>query len=147
LARITCLYLLDYLSGSKQYVNIDGFHSTVREITLGVPQGSILGPLFFLIFINDLPSVLQSTVTDIYTDDTTLSYSTDYKLAPQAVSGGLQSDLNRLQKWSDSNMMFVNEAKTKIMFATGKWLAKRLGNRQLQVKLNASYVEAAGGQD
>jgi len=103
--------------------------------------------VFFLTFINDLPSVLQSTVTDIYTDHTTISYSTDYKLAPQAVSDGLQSDLNRLQKWSDSNMMFLNETKTKIMFATGKRLDKRLGNQQLEVKLNASYLESAGGQD
>ena len=115
----------DCMSDRKQYVNIDRFHSIVRETTLGVPQGSILGPVLFLIFINDLPSALQNTVTDIYADDTTISYSTDYKLAPQAVSDGLQSNLYKLQKWSESNKMILNETKTKITLATGKWLDKR----------------------
>ncbi|KAL9978815.1 hypothetical protein ACROYT_G016381 [Oculina patagonica] len=109
----------DYMNGRKQYVNIDGCHSSIRDITLGVPQGSILGPVLFLIFINDLPSALQDTVADIYADDTTVSYSTDYRLAPWAVSDSLQSDLNKLQKWSDNNKMILNEKKTKTMLATG----------------------------
>lgn len=100
----------------------------------------------FLIFINNLPSALQNIVTGIYADDTTISSSTDYKLAPQAVSDGLQFDLNRLQKWSESNKMILNETKTKIMLGTGKWLDKRLGNQQLQVKLNASDLEQVHSQ-
>ena len=49
----------DYLSGRSQYVTIDGCHSTKRSVKLGVPQGSILGPILFLVFINDLPEALQ----------------------------------------------------------------------------------------
>ena len=136
----------DYMNGRKQYVNIDGCHSSIRDITLGVPQGSILGPVLFLIFINDLPSALQDTVADIYADDTTVSYSTDYRLAPQAVSDSLQSDLNKLQKWSDNNKMILNEKKTKTMLATGKWLEKRMGHQQLQVKLNATELDQVNSQ-
>ena len=59
-------------------------------------------------------------------------------IASQAVSDSLQSDLNRLQKWSDNNKMILNEKKTKVMLAMGKykWLDKKLGDQQLQVKLN-----------
>ena len=96
----------------------------------------------FLIFINDLPSALQDTIiADIYADDSNISYSTDYKVAPQAVSDSLQSDLNNLQKWSDNNKMIFNEKKTKVMLATVKWLEKKLEQPQLQLKLNASELE------
>ena len=88
----------DCMSFRKQDVNVDGYYSVTRNITFGVPQDSILGPVLFLVFINVLPSAPRSTVTDISADDTTISYSTDHKVAPQALSDGLESDLDRLQK-------------------------------------------------
>lgn len=73
-----------YLSGRTQYVNIDGCHSTLRDVNLGVPQGSILGPVMFLIFTNDLPKILEHSVADIHADDTTISANVDYRSAPGA---------------------------------------------------------------
>ena len=58
----------------------------------------LLGLVLFLVFVNDLPLALQSTVADIYADDLMMRYSTDYKLAPQAIGDGLQSGLDRLHK-------------------------------------------------
>ncbi len=122
----------DYLSGRRQFVNIDGHHSTQRALTLGVPQGSILGPILFLVFINDLPAALQHSVADIYADDTTISYSTHYMAAPNDISDGLQTDNDEMMNWSADNKMILNESKTKSMLVTGKRLGKKLEQSTLQ---------------
>ena len=59
-----------YLSDREQYVNIDNCKSKTRPIRCGVPQGSVLGPLFFLLFINDLPNCCPSGKVRIFADDT-----------------------------------------------------------------------------
>ena len=69
--------LRSFLSGRTQYVHINGCHSSPRTVLAGVPQGSILGPILFLLFINDLPSVAQHSTVDIYANDATLSLSSD----------------------------------------------------------------------
>ena len=132
---------IDYMSDRKQYVNIDGYHSSTRSINLGVPQGSILGPVLFLVFINDLPASLGNTIADIYADDTTISYATDYKVAPQDVNDGLQSDLDMIKEWSDNNKMILNETKTKTMLICGKRLGKKLSDQHLQVQVNHTELE------
>ena len=70
------MLLTKYLKDRRSSVVIGGVQSEYRLITHGVPQGSVLGPLLFIIFVNDVPiSVSQSTI-DNYADDTTLSTST-----------------------------------------------------------------------
>ena len=64
-----------YLSDRKQYVNIDNCKSKTQSITCGVPQGSVLGPLFFLLFINDLPNCCPSGKVRIFADDTNVFFS------------------------------------------------------------------------
>ena len=59
----------DYLSNRKQFVRADNFSSETLEITSGVPQGSLIEPLFFRIFINDLPEVLKFSDPYIFADD------------------------------------------------------------------------------
>ena len=70
----------DYLSGKTQRVVVEGVASTLSPVTSGVPQGSIRGTLLFVIFISDLPDVVQhrtETLTAMYADDTKLQSSTD----------------------------------------------------------------------
>ena len=92
----TLSWFNSYLSGRKQYVYFKGMSSTTQEITDGVPRGSILGPLLFLIFINDLPLYTQSQ-TDLFADDTTITVSSD--------RDQVQDLQNKLQR----EMLNVNE--------------------------------------
>ena len=63
-----------YLSDHKQYVDINGKSSELLDITCGVPQGSVLGPLLFLIYINDLPNISKILNFYLYADDTNIYY-------------------------------------------------------------------------
>ena len=89
-----------YLSDRTQYVNIDGCHSTLRDANLGVPQGSILGPVLFPLFINDLSKILEHSTADIYADDTTVSANVDYRSAPGALNQVLQADVGKVAQWT-----------------------------------------------
>ena len=132
----------DNLNGRCQHVNMDGYHSTKRAITLGVPQGSILRPILFLVFINDLPATLQHSVADIYADDTTISYSTHYTAAPNDILHCLQTNIDEILNWSADNKMILNETKTKSMLVTaGKRLAKKMEQSTLQLHVNSTELE------
>ena len=107
----------DYLSNRRQRVVIDGYSSSLTDITSGVPQGSILGPLFFVLFINDLPDVVcpASTIA-LYADDSkmfrVINCDDDQTL--------FQNDLDKLYHWSQCNLMDFNSKKCKIMRITKK---------------------------
>ena len=64
-----------YLNGRKQYVSYDGHSSSLKDVTCGVRQGSILGPILFLIYINDLFNVCQHVMPILFADDTNLFLS------------------------------------------------------------------------
>ena len=85
-----------YLLGMKQNVFVNST-SEAENITCGVPQGSILGPL---LFINDLPLNIDSVLTDLYADDTTLYY-TDKSQA--CIEQQLQTALHKLSEWCKEN--------------------------------------------
>ena len=64
-----------YLSNRRQYCSISGHDSNFSHVTTGIPQGSSLGPLLFLVYVNDLPNTVHDSLTGMYADDTGL-YST-----------------------------------------------------------------------
>ena len=66
-----------YLSNRKQYVSVNGHNSSHRSVTCGVPQGSVLGPLLFLIFINDLPKSSNKLSFYLFADDTNIHFESD----------------------------------------------------------------------
>lgn len=102
----------DYLHNRTQRVVVEGAASSWSPVTSGVPQGSILGPMLFLLFINDLPDVIpESTSTGLYADDTKLYREIS---TPEDCSQ-LQEALSCADVWSKDNNINFNPSKCKIL--------------------------------
>ena len=86
--------------------------SSPKQITCGVPQGSILGPLLFLIYINDLPNVCDNTMPFLFADDTNLFISGDNS---QKLYEAANNDLNAIAEWLKVNRLSLNVKKTHYM--------------------------------
>ena len=110
----TCRLLESYLTGRRQRVKLGGEHSSWQPIRKGIPQGSILGPLLFNIFMNDLHEVPKNTTLSTYADDTQIFYAGKNEVElEQAIS----TDLKRVDEWFDKNKMQRNPSKyTAIVF-------------------------------
>ena len=100
-----------YLSNRMQSVKVGSSLSNLKSIDIGIPQGSILGPLLFIIFVNDLPdSVICKTV--MYADDTSLLVSSS---DPSSLQNSLNHNLSNIAKWFRDNNLTLNASKTKFM--------------------------------
>ena len=100
-----------YLEKRKQFVSIANFNSSYLVIEYGVPQGSILGPLLFLIYINDLPSCLQS-LPRFFADDTAL-FITGKTLKDIQFQANLE--LPNVLQWMNANSLILNAAKSEAL--------------------------------
>lgn len=108
-------WLSSFLTGRTQKVVLEGQSSSEIEVLSGVPQGTVLGPLLFLIYINDLPNSVLSK-TRLFADDSLL-YRTITSPTEQEV---IQDDLKKLQKWEHTWLMKFNPDKCEVLQATTK---------------------------
>lgn len=109
-------FIKSYLLDRSQVIKVAGSKSLGVPVTSGVPQGSKLGPLLFLIFINDLPNVLRNSKGLLYADDFKL-YKT---ISSREDCVSLQDDLNSVVEWFDINKMKINIVKCNSMSFTRK---------------------------
>ena len=114
-----------YLSNRKFFVLLEGVFSEEGLLTCGVPQGSILGPLLFLIYINDLPQALSETASNLYADDTCIYYQ--HKNV-QEIEAILNKEFSSLCEWFIDNKLSIRfgEDKTKSILFTRSKTAEKL---------------------
>ena len=111
----------EYLRNRKQVVAMDNELSDLCGISTGVPQGSILGPLLFVLLMNDLPDHINKCSVLMYADDTVLFYSSR---DVQDIESVLTSDLGLVSLWLRDNSLFLHKDKTEsVLFGTGARLA------------------------
>ena len=105
-----CLELFSsYLSGRKQVVVVNGTKSETAEVKAGIPQGSRLGPLLWILFVNDIIKNLEAEVL-LFADDTCLFATAP---DPAQTAGILNRDLNRIFDWANSWKVKFNPLKSK----------------------------------
>ena len=127
-----------YLSNRKQLVSLCGIESTELIMNHGVPHGSILGPLMFIIFINDLPLYVSSSI-HLCADDTTVVASADYNSIPDLESS-LNKSVAEIAQWATINKLPLNEDKTKVLAVTGKRFGVKI-DYPLNVTVNGNPLK------
>ena len=101
-----------HLEDRKQVCYVNGVTSSMARITCGVPQGSILGPLLFLLYVNDFPKSLDYGMARLFADDTNLTFS-GCSLA--ALQDEMTKDLKGTTSWLSANKLTLNVLKTDFM--------------------------------
>ena len=105
-----------YLTCRKQFVSIDNVNNSAQSINIGVPQGSTLGPLLFLIYINDLFDAIFSKLR-LFADDTCIMLS-DSSLPNLETK--CNTELNQLKNWCNTNKLHINFKKSSVLFIPSK---------------------------
>ena len=110
-------WISSYLADRQQRVCLDGEFSSWGNISAGVPQGSILGPLLFLIFINDITEIIQFSQIRLFADDTCLFIDVDNR---QHCRDLIEIDLKAIHTWSEKWLVNFNVAKTKALTVSNR---------------------------
>ena len=111
-------WIKSYLSEIKQCIIQKSTRSSMQNVKSGVPQGSVLGPVLFLLFVNDMPLFIKETYLDSYADDTTIHTASK---VPDTIKTKLQISSNDFKIYCKQNKMYVHVGKTSLMI---------LGSRQ-----------------
>ena len=123
-------------SNRTQVVKVGNTQSDTMTITSGVPQGSILGPLLFLVYINDLADVCTDVNLDLYADDST-SYKSGSNIHEIEVT--LQESLNQITNWCTTNNMLLHPTKSKCMVIGSRYKLNKINT--LQLTINGTTLE------
>ena len=125
-------FFASYLCNRSQKCSVNGALSSASRLTCGAPQGNILGPLLFLIYMNDLPNCLDISCAKMFADDTNITFpGCTFAELEQATN----SELDNLYSWLKANKLSLNIAKTKFMVISTrqKFLAENCSEINIQL--------------
>ena len=104
-------WIESFITNRKQRVNINGTYSQWKDVVSGVPQGSVLGPILFIIFVNDLPNILKTGSCSIFADDTKLQANANNIKGADMI----QKDLDKLNDWCKEWKLIFNAEKCHVL--------------------------------
>ena len=133
-----------YLTDRTQYVQYKDQTSTEKTITTGVPQGSILGPLLFIIYVNDIAKITKNFHFLIYADDTTLiepicTFIPSSQMNANTLSDAINLELCKVVEWMALNKLSLNAKKTKTMLF--HYRQRKVANLKPKLKINNIDIE------
>ena len=121
--------LRNYLTNRKQATLANGHTSDLVHIACGIPQGSTVGPLMYIIYMNDVSSSLKNCKYQLYADDTIIYISGDMELT----TGKLCADLNTFKNWCDKNKLTLNIKKNKYVTFGLKSQTRKITNHTVKI--------------
>ena len=130
------LLIKSYLSNRQQYEPINGFESSKLDITCGVPQGSTLEPLLFLLYINGLRFSLKRSIASHFADNTSITYASRKMKSLETV---LNQDLKMTSDWLKGNRFSLNVDNSELILFKSK--RKRFDNNNFSIKINGRKME------
>jgi len=122
-------WIQNYLTNRKQFVHVYGTNSNYHDIKLGIPQGSILGPILFILYINDLPNALKDSSSILFADDTSIFFS--HKDIHKLMST-LSNELANVDIWLQANRLSINISKT-------NYILFKPRQKQINYNISLSY--------
>ena len=138
ISQIDLKWFQSYLTDRYQQCQINGFLSKKGKMISRVPQGSILGLLLFLIYINDLPNCLKSTIPCLYADDTQI-FTSSHDTAK--IADSLNSDLENITDWLTVNKLQSHPNKTKMMVIGSRYnLNLKVSDLRSNIRINNNVV-------
>ena len=138
------MLIQSYLTNRHQKVISNNVSSTWKKVQCGVAQGSILGPLLFLIYVNDLPSIISKNnhTLLLYTDDTSLVITESSSTALKQQATSLLNDIN---SWFKSNLLLLNLNKTQYLeFSTKNSATNELIHDRNNLLHTVTYIKFLG---
>jgi len=110
-------WFTSYLADRKQQCFVNGVLSDLQTLLFWVPQGTIFGPILFLLYINNLPKSLTFSTTRLYADDTSLTFSDTNAID---LKNQIETDLDHVSSWLCANKLTLNILKTDFMLIGSK---------------------------